>query len=357
MRRWKLVLPALALGLAASVFLPSCTVGYIVRSGIYQAELLASRQPIDELLDSGDLAAGEEQRLRLIPEIKTYGKGLGLKATENYDTVAYGWDRTIWNLSACDPLSFQPVTWWFPVVGRVPYLGFFDVDDARMREQVLSGDGYDTHLRTAGAYSTLGWFRDPVLPGMLRWPESDLAETVFHELAHATLWIPGSVDFNESFASFVGEASAKVYMRDKYGPDSRETQEYLRSERDYVRFERILHELYRDLDATFTDGSLTDDQKRSRKAELYASLPARVRASEIEDKERYVASIQRTPWNNARLMQFRTYNTNEASFEALFHAEGDDLLAFIGKIDKVTNGRTDPFAALDEAAKAVVKNP
>ncbi|MFZ5480059.1 MAG: aminopeptidase [Myxococcota bacterium] len=346
-----------AFALLASALLPSCTFGYVVRSGIYQAELLASREPIDEVLADGGLAAGEEQRLRLVPEIKAYGKTLGLKSTENYDTLAVGWDRTIWNLSACEELSFQPVTWWFPVVGRVPYLGFFDVDEARAREQLLKEQGYETHLRTAGAYSTLGWFRDPVLPGMLRWPESDLAETVFHELAHATLWIPGSVSFNESFASFVGEAAAKSYLAHKYGPDAPETQEYLRAERDYVRFEKLLHGLYRDLDELYGDPKRTDEEKRTKKAELYNSLQARVVASDIEDRDRYLAALRRSPWNNARLMQFRTYNTNEQAFEALYAARGGDLLAFVGAVDEATRGQPDPFAAIEAAAAAVVKNP
>ncbi len=357
MKRWKLVVSVLTAACLGATLLPSCSVGYVISSGYYQAELLASRRPIDKVLAEGGLGAGQEQRLRMIPEIKAYGKGLGLAATENYDTIADGWDRTIWNLSACDPLAFQPVTWWFPVVGRVPYLGYFVEDDARTREATLLEQGYDVHLRTAGAYSTLGWFRDPVLPGMLRWGEADLAETVFHELAHATLWVPGSVNFNESFANYVGEASVERYLLDRYGPDSKQLADLQVANRDWRRFEAILHGLYEDLDKVYRDPTLSEDEKAARKRALYASLESRALTAGLENPTPYLENIRRTTWNNARLMQFQTYNANEAWFDAVMAKNGGDVRAFIDDIGRITRGKPDPFAALEQAAAGLVKNP
>ena len=361
MRRFKLVLSILVTAGVATALLPSCGVGYIVRSGYYQAELLARREPIADVLAGGTLSAGEEQRLRLIPEIKRYGLGMGLASTENYDSVSIGWDHTIWNLSACAPLAFEPVTWWFPVVGRVPYLGFFTTESAETRAAPLREQGYDVHLRTAGAYSTLGWFRDPVLPGMLRWSEAQLAETVFHELAHATLWVPGSVDFNESFANFTGESAVRRYLSDTYGPESEELMKLDRENRDYARYEAILHGLYKNLDEVFTDDTLPPEEKLSRKTALYASLESRVLTSDIEDKAPWVASIRRTPWNNARLMQFRSYNSNEEWFQVLLDRNKGDVKAFIEEVGRVTKGERDPFVALARAADPnivdSVKNP
>lgn len=358
MHRWKLWIPGLGAAVAAVALLPSCNVGYLLSSGYYQAELLASRTPIDDVLADGKISAGEEQRLRLVGELKAYGKTLGLSSTDNYDTIALGWDRTIWNLSACDELSFEPVTWWFPVVGRVPYLGFFDEKQARSRQKGLEGDGYDVHVRTAGAYSTLGWFRDPVLPGMLRWSEPDLAEVVFHELAHATLWVPGSVNFNESFASFVGEQAARAWIVDRYGPDAKELADVDRKDRDWRRFEAQLHDLYKDLDKVYTDPALTDDEKRARKKELFGSMEARILASDIEDKSSYVASLKKSAWNNARLMQFRTYNSNEDWFKAIYERSDSRIDRFIARVDEITQDASDPFLALEQAANpVVVQNP
>jgi len=336
--------------LVAVSLLPGCGVRYVTSSAVHELGLLASRRPIDVVLAKGTLSAGEEQRLVLIPRIKEYGRTLGLASTHNYSSYAYGWDHTIWNVSASEPLAFQPVTWRFPIVGQVPYLGFFTDEEAIREEQKQKARGLDVYRRSAGAFSTLGWFRDPVLPGMLRWDEADLAETVFHELAHATLWVPGSVPFNESFADFVGVAAARRYHADTYGPGCAELADYDRADRDWQRFNGVLHDLYADLDAVYTDPARTDEQKLAAKAELLASLPARIRASALEDPERWVRYVQRAPWNNARLLQFRTYATHKESFAALLARDDGDLRRFIDDIGRATRHARDPYAALDAAA-------
>ena len=340
------LLPVIGAGLT---LLPGCGVRYVATSAYYEAELLLSRKPAAKVLKEYTLSAGEEQRLRLIPRIKDYGYKLGLAATDNYDTVAVGWNRTIWNVSACDPIAFEPVTWWFPITGRVPYLGYFTNEAAQAQADHLAAEGHDVYKRTAGAFSTLGWFRDPVLPEMLTWSEPDLAETVFHELAHATLWVPGSVPFNESFANFVGVTAAHRYLADTYGPESPVLLDTLRDERDYDRFRRLLHQLYTELDAVYRDPATSDDDKKARKAALLASLPNRIRASDIESKERYAVRATRTPWNNARLMQFKAYNSNEGTFQALLDRSGGDLSRFITTIGEITRHQRDPFAALKAA--------
>jgi predicted aminopeptidase len=184
---------------------------------------------------------------------------------------------------------------------------------------------------------------------MERWDEPDLAETVFHELAHATLWIPGSVPFNESFASVVGEQAAIRYLTDRYGPDSEIVADYHREDRDWRRFETLLHGLYRDLDTLYTTPGLDDPVRLERKAALLASIPDRVLASPIEAKERYLRAATRQPWNNARLMQFKAYNSNDALFAAVLARNGGDLRAFIDDIGRITRHRRDPFVALREA--------
>lgn len=341
--------------LAATLLLPGCAVRYVVGAAYHQAELLLAREPIEEVLTDGRVSVGQEQRLRLIGELKTYGKQIGLASTDNYAAVSLDWNRTIWNVSACDPLSFTPRTWWFPIVGRVPYLGYFTDTAAQRQLDALAADGLDVYKRTAGAYSTLGWFRDPVLPSMLRWDEPDLAETVFHELAHATLWVPGSVSFNESFASVVGEQAARRWLQDRYGPDSAELAEFDREDRDWRRFEAILHGVYRDLDAVYGDPTLDEARRLEKKAATLASLPDRVRGSDIEAVERYVRVATRSPWNNARLMQFKAYNSNDSLFATILERHPGDLQGFIDEIGTITRGRRDPFVALSEAV--AVKNP
>ncbi len=330
----------------------SCGVRYVVSSGLYQAELLSKREPVEQVLAGGTLSAGEEQRLRLFAEVKAFGATVGLKATDNYGTYARSWDRRIWNLAACPELSFSAKTWWFPIVGTVPYLGFFTDEDMNTWRVRLEREGFEVSVREVGAYSTLGWFRDPVLPAMLRWEEARIAETVSHELAHATLWIPGSVDFNESFASVVGDAAGDAFLVHKYGAESAEVRAAREANRDWAVFQALLAELYSDLDAVYRDSTTTDAQKRTAKAELYASLGARVLASELTQKPRWLQSVRTSTWNNPRLSQFHTYNSGEADFATILAACDGDIGRFIEQIRAITTGQPDPFEALHSAAES-----
>lgn len=343
------VLGLIALTLGIGMTLPGCRVGYVVRSAWYQGELLASRRPIEEVRASGELSSAQLHALDLVDEVKAYGERMGLKPTRNYGTVAWGWDRQIWNVTACDPLAFRPETWWFPIVGRVPYLGYFKVEHARETEARLRAEGLDVYARTAGAYSTLGWFRDPILPGMLEWDEFDLADTVLHELAHATLWVPGSVHFNESFANFVGEEAAFQYLKDKYGPESPPVVAARQEFEDLARWRALQQALVGELDAVYQDAALSDAQKLERKAALFASLPERVSAAGFHTPDRFLRAATQGTWNNARLVQFKTYNTNRGAFEAVLARHNGDLLAFMREVGEITRGADDPFAALEAA--------
>lgn len=326
-----------------------CHAGYILKSGYFQAELLASREPIDEVRASGALTPEQLAALDLIADVKAFGEQLGLAPTRNYGTIAAGWDRTIWNVSGCEPLAFEARTWWFPIVGRVPYLGFFRVEDADRVVAKLEKRQLDAYKRTAGAYSTLGWFRDPILPEMLGWDEFDLADTVLHELAHATVWVPGSVSFNESFASFVGEEAAFRYLADRHGPDSEQVVQARYAFEDYETWRALQQALYRDLEALYADPTLSDAVKTERKAALFASFPERVSVAPLHDPPRFVAAAGRGTWNNARLIQFKTYNSKRDRFEALLASVDGDLLRFMERVREVTQGARDPYAAVEAA--------
>ncbi len=339
------------LALLSAVFLSGCGVRYVLLSAGYQLELLAKREPIERVMALGTLSAGEEQRLRIFEEVKTFGATLGLSATHNYGTYARTWDRTMWNLTACSELSLQPRTWWFPIVGRVPYLGFFTDGDVRAWRDRLERGGDEVYVREVGAYSTLGWFRDPVLPSMLRWEEARIAETVSHELAHATLWIPGSVGFNESFASVVGDAAGEAYLVQKFGVGSAEVGAARDADHDARVFSSVLAQLHDDLDALFRDPLRSEEEKRVVKADLYASLEARVAAADLRRTEGWLRRVRSSAWNNPRLSQFHTYNSGEGDFNAILRSCDGNLAVFIDRIRSIVRGRADPFVALSEAAE------
>ena len=355
MKRWAMGGTAALLGglglVAAS---PKSPVGYVFRSAVYQLELLAGRVPIEEAIATHDYTHEQRIALESIGVIKSFGQSIGLKNTESYGTINPDWDRTIYNLSACDATAFRPATWWFPVVGTVPYLGFFDQTSAVTRGRELKGRGLDVYIRTAGAYSTLGWFRDPVLPGMLDWSEYQLSNTILHELAHSTLWIPGSVQFNESFANFVGDVASMQYMVHTYGEDGQPVQDTRHLLEDRVRWRSVLQNLYTELEGVYSEEGLSRADKVNRKHAIFAALPTRVAGMPFHRVDLYVASARRGPWNNARLMQFRTYNRSRDWFQLLLDEQQGDLVAFIHRLDEVTRGAEDPYAAL---ALAVGESP
>jgi predicted aminopeptidase len=312
MRRLLLVLVSL---LVSGCF----TVHYLGQAAVGQAEMLLTARPIPDVLRSERLPARLRRILAWVPELKAYGRTKGLRPTRNYERYAdLPRSAAVWVVQACAPLEFEQKTWHFPLVGSVPYLGFFDEATARTfgeslaREEVL-----DVAVRTASAYSTLGWFNDPVLSTMIPDGEDalgELANTVLHESVHATVYVPGQSAFNESLASFVADRLTLVWLVRTLGPDAPETrawgESWLRSTR---RTER-LHRGYRELAAVYAS-SRSDAEKRAEKERLLEQLRVELRLAE--------------PLNNAVLAGFRTYDSGLSAFERLFEECGRSWPAFM----------------------------
>lgn len=327
---------------------------WLSRAGLHQADLLWGRIPNEVALEAGHFDESARVQLQRVPRIKAFGASIGLSATENYDTIHPTWDKTIWNVSGARPLAFENKRWWFPIVGSVPYLGFFDRPSADTFADGLRDEGLDVYVRSAGAYSTLGWFRDPLMPHMLKWSEYRFANTILHELAHATVWVPGSVQFNESFASFVGDEAAQRYMVATYGASSPEVEQMRDRIADSTRWRGFMHGVYQDLEAVYGDPDLPDDEKLRIKAEVFASLETRIEEAGFAEPERWKEIVRKRTWNNATMMQYRTYNRSRAWFRKLYEQEGSDLLRFMHAVPKAVEGADDPYAAL---ARAVGEEP
>ena len=349
----RLVLGLVGTFIATAAFagaFPGTRVSYVVRSGYFQAELLARRVPLDKAREREDLSPSVRAGLDIVEDVKAFGSEMGLARTGNYDTIALDFDRKMYNISATPALSFEPRTWWFPVVGRVPYLGFFREEDAIAAGKRLEDEGYEVYRWRIGTYSTLGWFRDPLLPGMVNDSAYDIARLVLHETAHATVWVPGSVAFNETFASFVGDEAAMRYMESRFGADSKELKQAKDDQEDIFLFRRLQHELYGRLNKVYRDKTLSDEEKLAKKAEIMADFPNVTDAAPLHDKEFYAKATRTGVWNNPRLMQFRTYNSGRDAFEALLAANGGDLLKFMYAVKDVAGEGKDPYAAVRAAA-------
>jgi predicted aminopeptidase len=193
---------------------------YLLRAAWEEGKILARRRPIEALTADTSTDARTRRQLRLVLDARDFAQTrLGLAAGESFSTYSrLERDTLVLVLSAAPRDRLVAHTWWFPVVGRVPYKGFFDFGEARRERDDMQQRGFDTYLRPASAFSTLGWFNDPLLSTTLFQDSLSLANTVIHELTHNTIFVPSQIAFNESFASFVGARGAALFFQARGSP-------------------------------------------------------------------------------------------------------------------------------------------
>lgn len=332
-----------------SVVTSGCMISYVAKSAYFQFEMLNSRQSIEKVLKKNLLTETQSRRLTMVTEIKAFGENLGLSPTKNYSTYTVNWNRTIFVLAACNPLTLETKTWWFPIVGKMPYLGFFRMKDAQPWIEKYKSKGWDVWLRTADAYSTGGWFRDPITPAILDSDEWELVELISHELGHATIWIRGYADFNETFASIVGEKIADHWTTERFGSKSKKFRQISQQRKDELIFNKIMNGLYNEIDTVYRDKRLTGKQKLKIKKELFSSLISRVLKSDLCNKYSYADYVLSQKWNNARLAQYRTYNNFREMFESLLAKHNGNIRSFIKELKKITKKADNPWDALKKA--------
>jgi predicted aminopeptidase len=296
---------------------------YLVRQGEGQLTILLGARPISEVLADPDLDPRARRKLELILEIKEFGeRQMGLAASTNYTRYFDTGGRPVsYIVSACRKDRFQPHTWWFPIVGEVPYKGFFRREDAAAEAEELARLGYDVSVGAVAAYSTLGWFPDPVFSTMLDDSEEELASLILHELTHLTLYVPGDTDFNESLATFVGRQGALEFVRWRFGAGSPLYDRAIRSTGfAELRDARNL-ELFRKLDDLYRSETLPDRKLELR--DLVAGFP--VNNAEILMQRRY-----------GRYDEFRPFFEDAGGDWPLFWARIRRRAALLAELRQVT---------------------
>lgn len=221
----------IGVGLAVLVLLAcNCKlVSYGVQQGIGQLKMVRNAVPIDDLLADPQYPDSLKAKLLLIKEIRKYAiDSLGLNDSPNYQAVYdLKGKPTAYVVQGCEKYRIKKYLWKFPVVGALPYKGYFDEADAKKEAQWLEDQGYDVRIANPSGWSTMGWFKDPVLSSMLKRDEAFLAELIIHELTHSTIFIKNNSELNENIADYVGENGAKCYLTSKYGDTARVIGRYI----------------------------------------------------------------------------------------------------------------------------------
>jgi predicted aminopeptidase len=337
------------LALAASC--SACSPIYVIKAGIAEIQILRARQDIPELLSDSTLDPATRGKLSFVLEARRFAMDeLGIDVGDAY-TMFTQLERDTLALvvSAAHKDRLVPKTWWFPVVGRMPYKGFFSLEDAQKQQADLETEGYDTYLRPTAAFSTLGWFNDPILSTMLRADDVEVVETVLHELSHRYLFVSGHVGFNESFATFVGRAGAAQFFctREGGGPDTLKCRRAQARWRDYQRFSVFIDEMMEELNAIYDDARLQYDEKISQRGGVFDRSIVHFDADVALTFESVTfRGFRNTPLNNATLLARVRYYHRLPDFAALLDARGGDLAAVLEELKRNADTVEDPFEML-----------
>lgn len=313
------------------LLLNGCSLGFLWHVTVGQAKLLARQQPVEQVLHNGHLSDQECQKVRLILEVRAFAiTQLGLHGGDSYKTfVDVGGPYVSYNVSAAPKDALRPYVWWFPIVGRVPYKGYFKKAYALREAHKLQDQGYDTYVRGVRAYSTLGYFDDPILSSMLSYHDFVLIGTIIHELVHQTVWVKGSVSFNESLANFVGDKGTLAYLAKRHGADSPVYQQYLDLRADADVFREYMQSIVARLEALYAQ-PLSREEKLQRREEIFAEAKAAYPQVFPRMKTTaYQRYFERETLNNAVLLSFRRYHRDTEFFENAFAAQKGDLRQLI----------------------------
>lgn len=311
---------------------------YAIRQGAGQLSLIRNARPVEEVLKDPAVPDSVKNKLRLVDEIRQFAiDSLGLNHTKSYRRLYDQQGREVlWVVTACKPYELTEKRWKFPVVGEVPYKGFFNPAHAEAEKRKLQAEGWDVSVRNPGGWSTLGWFQDPLLSSMLFRSEGDLASLIIHEMVHATFYVKDSADLNENLASFIGDRGAELFLAGKYGKHSDVLRQYLEEDAEYRRLSDhmlrgfdILDSLYRAIQ------NLPVEQKQMLKQTAIRNI---IHFSDTLNLKRlrnpatlYTDSLP----NNAYFMNFKRYQSKQEDFTTdWLHRFGGNLRGYIAYLKK-----------------------
>ncbi|WP_416348510.1 aminopeptidase [Glaciimonas sp. Gout2] len=301
-----------------TALMTGCTqLGYYAQAANGELSLLADARPISVWLDDPAASDKLKSQLRTVKEIRQFAVSeLGLPVNGSYrNYVQLQRKFVLWNVVAAPALSLTPKQWCFPIAGCVSYRGYYNQQSAQQYGAQLRSEGYDVQVLGVPAYSTLGWFNDPVMSTFINYPDAELARLIFHELSHQLLYVKGDTDFNEAFATTVEEAGAEQWLA--VNGDEKRRRTYAEFEGRKTEFLALLLK-YRQRLMDVYSGDLSDAAKRQNKIRIFAALQTEYQVLKAHwggyvGYDRWFAE----PLSNAHLALVDTYYALEPGFRGL----------------------------------------
>lgn len=309
---------------------------YALRMLKGQLTIVVNARDFSEVYADPEVSDSIKAKLHLIDEIKQFAyDSIGLKPSDNYTTFYdQKGQRLMYVVTASARFDLKAHLWHFPILGDVPYKGFFNESQAKLEYERLKSAGLDADIGGASGWSTLGWFRDPVLSSMLKRSEGDLAELIIHELTHGTLFVKDSVDYNENLAQFIGEEGAKWFLKSRYGPESPQLQAYISGNIDEEkRAAFMLKEatwLNLQYHNSFTAG-MSNLQKDQSKKECFAMIVADADTLQLQSDSTFAARLRErlSKSGNTIFLQYTRYEAKQDDFSDQFILGGNNLREFV----------------------------
>jgi predicted aminopeptidase len=344
-----LILVGVLLAGYTTAYVVSEDVRYLTRAGIEETRILQARKDIDELVADPRTDSTTRASLKLVLDARDFAARLGLDAKETYTTYAdVKRDTLLLVLSASPRNCLCAHLWKYPIVGRVPYKGFFDFDMAKRAAEKLEGEGYDVYMRPSAAFSTLGWFNDPLLSTAMSRDSMELAALVLHEIAHNTLYVKSATPFNESFAQMVGYRGSEAFFRER--GDSVDAQRAADRWHDEILLAGYYRELGRRLDSLYQSSDTTAvDRGRDEIAAWAREHLQNVLGPQL--KTYRIGRLTERPINNAQIISARIYRDRLHLFEEWFQRSGGRVDSAVASLNRLVEGveGDSAYAALERA--------
>lgn len=337
----------------ALLFTTGCQFSYLAHSGYHQAKLMASREPIEKILASSKTPEETKRKLRLVQEAMEFARHeMHLKTHGNYRAyVALEDPYVSYVVQVAYAYELKSHKWNFPLVGSLPYKGYFVKAMAEDEARKFAPEQFDTYVRGVSAFSTLGWLRDPIYSSMLRYTDHDLVETVIHETVHANLYIKSNADFNERLATFIGQEGVKAFYLKKEGESSATLKKIQQELKDQQLFSQFISKEIDELKNWYTReaSGMSPEKKKARLKSLQDKFVKEVQPKFQSASYKNFATQE---LNNAILLSYKTYLYDLSDFARLFTLKQNNFAQLIEYCQSL-EGEKDPEGALKSYLSSV----